>query len=99
MHGNNMPRRAVSTTVPATGASEQVAVKFNTIARVQVPHAFVNYSVTRPAVCQYCGKLMTPFRPAKHCKGVLVESSVVAGDVYLFIKVQQTSLTCCSEQG
>ena len=77
-HANNVPRRAVSTTaVPTTSAAstEQLPVKYNTIARVtQVPHTFVNYSVTRPAVCQHCSKVMTPFRPAKHCRGELCSS-------------------------
>jgi len=68
--GSNLPRRAVSTTVQATAAMEKLPAKFNTIARmVQMPHAFVNFNVTRPAVCQFCNKLMTPFRPAKQCKG------------------------------
>lgn len=75
--GSSLPRRAVSTTAPPVSAavSQKVPpIKYNTIARViQVPHTFVSYNVTRPAVCQFCNKLMTLFRQAKQCRGVLLD--------------------------
>jgi len=77
--GSNMPRRAISTTVPhgTAGASEKPTNKFQTMPRlIQVPHTFVSYSVTRPAVCQFCNRLLTPFRPAKQCKGLPLRHTI-----------------------
>jgi len=88
--GNSAPRRAASAAaVHGAAPAAKIPSKYNTLTTervIKVPHTFVNYSVTRPAVCQHCNKLLTPFLTAKQCKGNderLVESTENDGPRYI----------------